>query len=148
MPAGGLFAGRGEFKGFEEHFGELLGGIQIKGIAHCLVNLRFDLVQARAHLTAEFFEESVVEADAGTFHLHQNGQERHLDLFKHFLTIVGFHFIGKEGHKLKGDFSIGSGVGGGFCHRYQVHRDLAFSTADQLFNMGHADVEISPGHIF
>jgi len=99
VPAGSLFSAvrRLQFEVFKQYIRQLLGGVEIKGVSHIIVNLRLDLKQPLSDLAAEFLEEVCVDCDPFALHTDQHRYERHFDFFEDLRAIALFHSFFNDG---------------------------------------------------
>ena len=142
----GLAPGR-QLQLFEEERRNLLGGVDIELAADERVDILLALPETRADLLGEIMQVGDVDGDPGALHVHEHGDERHLDFPKQrVLPLVG-DLWGKQVGEHPGRLDIAAGVLGDLLGGNDVHRQLLAAVADQRLDLGHLHPEASERQI-
>ena len=91
----GLFAGR-QAHLFKQSLRQLLGAVQVKGVAHRLVDGGQGLVQLRFQQGAEGFQALFVHRHADALHVRQHPGQRQFDVLQQARHALFFHLCGQR----------------------------------------------------
>ena len=130
----------GQLQLLEEHLAELLGGVDVEGMAGDGVNLLFQLLQPLVQLGRHLLEEVHVDSHPLALDVHEHVYQRHLD-FEHPFQPLGPDLRGERLPEAQGHVGVGGPVRGDLLDRKLGHRLLGLAGADELGNLGHLHAE-------
>ena len=140
---GACFLAHGQALLVEQDFLQLLGRIEVEGLAGRLVRLDFELGEALCDFAALLFQQPAVHEHAVVLHLEQHRHERLLDLLvDREQGRVLFERGMEDAVQLQRDVRVFGRVLGGPLDRHLVEGDLLRALAGDVLVLDRVDAEV------